>query len=252
MNDEYRRYSLFFKFIKAFSSIGFQGIDRNDPLVLELEEMMKNNNQFFCIFDMLRMKMVFTSQGSLQLLGINPDDLNPYHFKEATHPDDLKRNELGVAKLFKSAHEIFVEKQGELLLSTNFRFRDITGNYVNQLVQCYLFYSPLPNDTVYMVNINTDIEWSKKPRHNFHYYIGKKMSNFRYPDEKLLQIGHSFTDREFQIIRMVQAGLSSDQIAERLFLSRHTVNKHRKNILDKTGKAHISELIYELHEWGLL
>jgi DNA-binding CsgD family transcriptional regulator len=252
MNEEFRRYSLFFKFIKTFTSVGFQDIDRHDPLVLELEEMMKINNQFFLIFDMLRMKVLFTSQGSLQLLGINPDDLNPFHFKEATHPDDLKRNELGVAKLFKSAHEIFVEKQGELLISTNFRFRNITGNYVNQLVQCYLFYSPLPNDTVYMVNINTDIEWSKKLRNNFHYYIGKKMSNFRYPDEKLLQIGHSLTDREFQIIRLVQAGLSSDQIAERLFLSRHTVNKHRKNILDKTGKAHISELIYDLHEQGLL
>ena len=95
------------------------------------------------------------------MLGIKPEDLTPYHFKEATHPDDLKRNELGIAKLFKTAHELFVAKKGEMLISTNFRFRNITGNYSNQLVQCYLFYKAAPYETVYMLHINTDIDWCK-------------------------------------------------------------------------------------------
>jgi len=159
---------------------------------------------------------------------------------------------LGIAKLFKTAHELFVAKKGEMLLSTNFRFRNITGNYSNQLVQCYLFYSPAPNDSVYLININTEIDCFKKIKNGFHYYIGNDLSNFRYPDEELLQIGHNFSDREFEIIKLIQGGLDSEQIAEKLFLSRHTVNTHRKNILDKTGKTHISELIYDLHEKGLL
>ncbi len=64
--------------------------------------------------------------------------------------------------------------------------------------------------------------------------------------------GNIFTDREFEIIRLIHGGLDSEQIAEKLFLSKHTVNTHRKNILGKTGKAHISDLIYDLHERGLL
>ncbi len=120
---------MFFEFIETYSPVGFRGIDRQDPLILALEEMMKNNNQFFCVFDMIHMKIEFTSQRSLQMLGIKPEDLTPYHFKEATHPDDLKRNELGIAKLFKIAHELFVAKKGEMLISTNFRFRNLTGNY---------------------------------------------------------------------------------------------------------------------------
>jgi len=51
---------------------------------------------------------------------------------------------------------------------------------------------------------------------------------------------------------MIKEGLESEQIAKKLFLSKHTVNKHRKNILEKTGKAHIAELIYDLQERGLL
>jgi len=51
---------------------------------------------------------------------------------------------------------------------------------------------------------------------------------------------------------MIQEGLHSEQIAEKLFLSLHTVKTHRKNILEKSGKAHISDLIYLLREQGLL
>ena len=103
-----------------------------------------------------------------------------------------------------------------------------------------------------MININTDISWCKKIKHGYHYYVGNDLSYFRYPDEELLMTGNIFSEREFEIIKLIHEGLDSEQIAEKLFLSKHTVNTHRKNILDKTGKAHISELIYDLHEKGLL
>jgi DNA-binding CsgD family transcriptional regulator len=245
-------YDLFFEFIDAYSPVGFRGINRLDSLILALEEMMKNNNQFFCVFDMIRMKMEFSSQGSLQMLGIKPDELTPYHFKEATHPDDLKRNELGIGKLFNLGHEIFVARKGDILISADFRFRNLIGNYSNQLVQCYVFYCPLPADTVYLLNINTDIEWCKKPKCGTHYYLGNDLSYFRYPDEELLMTGHVFTIRELEIIKLIHEGLDSEKIAEKLFLSKHTVNTHRKNILKKSGKTNISDLIYNLHERGLL
>ena len=91
-------------------------------------------------------------------------------------------------------------------------------------------------NTVYMININTDISWFKKIKHGFHYYVGNDLSYFRYPDEKLLMTGNIFSDREFEIIKLIKEGFDSEQIAEKLFLSKHTVNTHRKNILDKTGK----------------
>jgi len=252
MIKDHRQYDLFFEFIETYSLVGFKGINRHDPLVLALEEMMKSNNQFLSVFDMLRMKTEFVSQGCIQMLGINPEDLTSYHFKEATHPDDLKRHELGLVKMFKIAHELYVAKKGEMFISTNFRLRTSAGNYSNQLIQCYFFYSTVPDNTVYLININTDIDWCKKIKKGYHFYVGNDLSYFRYPDEELLMTGNVFTNREFEIIRMIKEGLESEQIAKKLFLSKHTVNKHRKNILDKTGKAHIAELIYDLQERGLL
>ena len=246
------QYNLFFEFRNAYSSVGFKGINRHDPLIMSLEEMMDENNQYLSVFDVLRMKTLFVSQGSIKFLGVKPEDLIPYHFKEATHPDDLKRQELGLVQMFKIAHELFDAKKGEMFLSSNFRLRMPDGNYTNQLVQCYFFYSQDSNNTVYMINIKTDISWHKKIRHGFHYYMGNDPSYFRYPDEELLMTGNIFSDREFEIIKLVQQGFDSEQIADKLFLSKHTVHTHRKNILDKSGKAHISELIYYLNERGLL
>lgn len=57
----------------------------------------------------------------------------------------------------------------------------------------------------------------------------------------------SLSDREKNILRMVALGLSSMEIADKLFLSIHTINTHRKNILRKLGIKTVSGLmVYSL------
>ena len=75
---------------------------------------------------------------------------------------------------------------------------------------------------------------------------------FKFPDEKLLKMGSALSDREFEIVKLVGAGLGSKEIAEKLSLSIHTVNTHRSNILVKTQKDSIADLIYEFKNVGLL
>jgi len=76
-------------------------------------------------------------------------------------------------------------------------------------------------------------------------YIAQKGQN-------LLCQGHHLSQRELEIIHLIEIGMSSKEIADKLFLSIHTVNTHRGNILIKTQKSHVSDLIYELKENGLL
>ena len=48
--------------------------------------------------------------------------------------------------------------------------------------------------------------------------------------------------RETTIVRLVSMGLTNRQIAEKLFLSTHTVMTHRKNINSKLGIKSVSAL----------
>lgn len=54
---------------------------------------------------------------------------------------------------------------------------------------------------------------------------------------------HKLSERELDIIRNLSDGLSSTQIADKLFISMHTVKTHRKNILKKLDLHSSSELI---------
>jgi DNA-binding CsgD family transcriptional regulator len=188
----------------------------------------------------------------MNMIGVDPEELNPYHNIEATHPDEVYRNTKGWAKLIGMANDILAAKSGCSLLSTNMKLRNPYGVYDEILFQCYLFYSEIPHKTVYIIQVHTNIDWYKNFRGGFHYYSGNDISLFKYPDEALLKMGNDLTKREFEIIKLVESGMSSEQIAKKLFLSTFTINTHRGNILKKSGKAHISDLIYELMEEGKL
>ncbi len=245
-------YSLFHKFIETYLPDSFKEINTNDPLMVEMEQMMERNNQYFFIGDVLESKIIYTSKRSIDIIGVESTELNPYHAIEACHPDEVYRNTKGWAKLICIANDLLVTKSGSTLLSVNMKLRNPKGTYSEILFQCNLFYSEIPHKTVYLLQIHTNIDKFKMKKHGYHYYTGNDLSYFKYPDEELLKIGNIFTKREFEIIKLIESGLCSEQIADKLFLSHYTVNAHRSNILKKSDKAHISELIYDLNDRGLL
>ena len=54
---------------------------------------------------------------------------------------------------------------------------------------------------------------------------------------------HELSEREVEILTYLLVGKSSKQIAEELFISKHTVDTHRKNILEKTKLSSTAELV---------
>lgn len=244
-------YLLYHNFIETFSANGFSEIDTNHPAVLDLEQLTEKYNQFFYIFDLIHLKVLFTSKRSTQMIGIEPKDVNPYVFMNHTHPEDLLRFNNARAKLIKMGHELFVSKEKYDLLLTTIKMKNATGGYSNFLNQIYLFYSPEKN-TVFFLKIHTNIDWCKKIKNGYYYYKGTDLSHFKYPNKEMLNMGSTFTTREFEIIKMIGLGMSTEQIAKKLFVSPYTINTHRVNILKKSGKKNISELIFILMSEGII
>ena len=61
----------------------------------------------------------------------------------------------------------------------------------------------------------------------------KDLETMRPELERVSCQGLGITDRELDIIRLISEGLSNKLIADKLELSTHTVNTHRKNIMSK-------------------
>jgi DNA-binding NarL/FixJ family response regulator len=62
----------------------------------------------------------------------------------------------------------------------------------------------------------------------------------------------ALTPREQEVMRLLAEGLSSKQIAERLFISPKTVDNHRANILNKLGLHSTMELVRYAAKLGLI
>jgi hypothetical protein len=243
-----QNYGLFLKFFDAYAPAGFRDIDPADPLMVDLEKMMEINDQFLYIGALTKMEIIFVSKRSAQMMGIKPKDLHLDVFFQACHPDDLTRASLGRVRLFKMGHNVSVAKAGYSLMSSNYRMRNAQGNYTNLLMQLYVLYRKLPYESTFLIKIHTNIDWCKKLKYGYHFYTGNDLSYFRYPDEELLMMGVPFSNRELKIIQLIESGLNSYQIAEKTFLSPQTVYTHRRNILKKSGKATLSDVIYDLKE----
>ena len=55
--------------------------------------------------------------------------------------------------------------------------------------------------------------------------------------------GIKLSPREVEIVRLIVEGMNNKEIAERLFLSVHTVTTHRKNIMSKLGVNNTAGLV---------
>ena len=192
MKELRENYDLYFRFIEEALPCGFMDIDRMSPSMMKLEQLTKTNNQFFLVSDLIQLKIIYISNRSVAMTGVDPCDFDYSVFLKYLHADDHKRYISGQTKLFSLGHRIYIEKKGCVVISTSFRLKNSLGVYVNTLYQYYLFFSNVPRQTVYVFQVLTDISWFKHLIPGYHFYIGHDSSFFRYPDEYLLQMGNIF------------------------------------------------------------
>lgn len=67
----------------------------------------------------------------------------------------------------------------------------------------------------------------------------KKLSNEKTKEKERAKL----SERELEVLKLIIEEFSSESIAQRLFISKRTVDAHRANILEKTGCQNIISLI---------
>ncbi|MCI7777145.1 MAG: helix-turn-helix transcriptional regulator [Prevotellaceae bacterium] len=67
-----------------------------------------------------------------------------------------------------------------------------------------------------------------------------------------IDIRDSITSREREILGLLSKGHNSKEISEMLFLSPHTVDYHRRQLLKKTNSRNIAQLIGIAYHMGIL
>ena len=62
----------------------------------------------------------------------------------------------------------------------------------------------------------------------------------------------TITRREFEVLDQISHGLTTKEIASKLYVSDHTIMSHRKNLLDKLSARNVAGMVRRAFEIGIL
>ncbi|WP_017327121.1 LuxR C-terminal-related transcriptional regulator [Synechococcus sp. PCC 7336] len=68
--------------------------------------------------------------------------------------------------------------------------------------------------------------------------------------ENSYRTNDNLSDRELQVVELIATGLTNQDIAKRLEISKRTVDNHISNILEKTRTANRVALVRWALQWG--
>lgn len=214
----------------------------------------------FYIIDYVNCKYVFLKMDNLQTLGFSNKyitDGGPHFIVDLFHPYDFRIfNEIIFQANLNATRQSLISNRNDLLFKMNFRIRSRSGKYINLIQRsrylsfsldgtplaaagCILDVSPYVHDAKMVHTIEM---------HHEDFGIQVLSENVYFPEDGM----NILTKREVEVLKWVCEGYSSKQIADKLYLSIHTINNHRKNMLEKTHCKNLSELLNHAIKEGML
>lgn len=209
---------------------------------IELYKKMLNifhvGDFYYFIFNCPIAQVEWTSNSITKILGLEaPEDFTIDFILEHIHPEDLPYFldfENQVTSFF---NQLPVEKVLKYKVSYDYRIRRKDGTYIRILQQALTIQTNDEGAVIRVLDVHTDISHLKKENGSTLSFIGLEgePSIFDYAHSKeFSKTKNKLTKKEREILSLLAAGKNSFEIADRLFISKNTVDTHRKNMLKKT------------------
>jgi len=234
---------------------------RNVLDINEIPDLSEHNKifagSFYYIIDYVASKFTYFSQSMSDLLGICPEAglaMHPAEYMtKVTHPDDLPAI-LDITNKFQEfCTTVPWEKLKDLRLVTTFRLKNTKGEYVKIVDQrCIVSYSENKIITKVFDGVSVAAfisEFDIATGVVIDITNGHELISFSTRKEEAEE---TLTKREIQILRLIAVGFKNKEIAEKLFISVHTVETHRKHIMHKLGIKAPIELVWKALEMNLV
>jgi DNA-binding CsgD family transcriptional regulator len=200
---------------------------------------------------------LFVSKSCVDILGYTNKEIikmGNVFYASHIHPDDLKIISGKVFKEFLTyTKSMPLNELKECRFSYNYRIKRKDGQYIHLLQQYVVLECNSENYPVLTFGFVTDISAHKNDNKVVfsvsHHHKTKGFSITTpqsYPNANI-----NISKRENDVIKHLIQGLSSKQIAQKLHLSLHTINAHRRNILQKINCKNTAELVSYAMQNGL-
>lgn len=227
----------------------------------ELPNLSEHNKifagSFYYVIDYTAGRFTYFSRTIKELLGISAEKAltlsAPEFMTSVSHPEDLPRV-LAIGSQFEEyCKTVPLEKLKDLRLVTCFRLKNFNGDYVKIVCQtCILSCSSNRIITSVFAGVSVaafisdfDIATGKV----IDISNGDELKSF---SSKAQEAQETLTKRELQVVRLLAIGYKNNDVAERLNISVHTVETHRKRIMAKLKVSAAIDMVWKAIEYNLV
>jgi len=212
----------------------------------KLFDLFHVGDYYYYIFNLHELRFEFMSVEVEKVLGYKPDEIEVANFLNLIHPEDKNwflNFEHKVADFFSQLH---FDQVMNYKVRYDYRVRKKSGEYIRILQQVITIDHTKEGGVVKTLGVHTDISHLKMQGDPVLSFIGHH-GQPSYIDVKVEQVfpvsADFLTAREREILSKIAEGKKSGLIAKELFISKATVETHRRNLIRKAKVNNIIELV---------
>lgn len=208
-----------------------------DNVAKEVEKI----TSYFFLFDSFSNQVIFTNSAFETITGYKSSDFTIDLLLEIIHPEDrdyfFECEERGLH----FTNSLSFNQHFKYTMNYTYRIRTKSGKYIMIQQECQAIeVNDSGHLTKTLVNHRRIPMYAKRPERDYKIY--DKTKNIFIDSDNC----YNLSDREFEVLTLIQEGRNSGEIADVLHISKNTVITHRKNILNKTDSNSFIELIKKL------
>lgn len=196
-------------------------------------------NKLQCMYTLsFKNKEMVNMWGVEEMLGYSEHEFSYDSMMKAIHPEDADALLRVMEAVIEYAGPIWAGP--EVVLNITYRIGKKNGNYIKVLCQTTISNNRVDKQIVSQL---TDISFMKSANYVEWTFDAPNLDQEKFRMYVQQSYQKFFSSRELEVLELIDKGLTSNAIAEKLFLSKHTVDTHRRKMLQKSGCANAIELL---------
>jgi len=170
------------------------------------------------------------------------------------HPDCLHAGYLMNGKAFNEHIEKKLTPADKVIMSMDSLYKIQDGTYIHFLQQVNLLEANSLGQPLVALSFISDISHIKKPgTYNMTIVSDKYTELYQYnADKRCLDPIKPLSEQEKNVLQLLGQGMTTKEIADSLFISPHTVDTHRRNLIQKTNCIDTTAVVTYARMTGLL
>lgn len=167
------------------------------------------------------------------------------------HPDDVVVLVNLQKRVFDYIYDLPLEERADYKHIFEFRALGADKTYKRVILQYHILEGAASRDYILILGV-IDIS----PDQNLNDPVKFRLVNFKTGKIVMIPVIEetdvALTKREIEILKLVNEGMLSKEISDKLSISIHTVNRHRQNIMEKMNVDNVMEALNYSRKLGLI